>query len=321
MRALVTGCAGFIGSHLTDSLLASGDSVVGIDCLLENYSPSLKLANLEHAREREAFAFVQSDLTTMDLTQLIADCDVVFHLAAQPGVRASWGSRFDSYERNNVLATQRLLEAIKSRPEIRLIYASSSSVYGQAERLPTPEPTTPKPFSPYGVTKLAAEHLCQLYYGNYGVEIVCLRYFSVFGPRQRPDMAFCRFCRAAVERRPLRIFGDGSQSRDFTFVSDAVRATMAAAIAPGVAGKVYNIGGGRQVSLAAAIDVLLDVAGRPLDLRYSAQHRGDVAATGADVTRARNDLGYVPRVAFAEGLRAEFEWVRGNLELIATAAP
>ena len=194
MRALVTGCAGFIGSHLTESLLDDGWTVVGIDCFNDNYARPQKLRNLERSMEWDGFEFVPIDLSRGDLYDLVEDCDVVFHLAAEPGVRSSWGSRFESYVRNNVMATQHLLEAAKRCPEKRFVYASSSSIYGDAEQLPTPEFVTPRPFSPYGVTKLASEHLCRLYNGNFGVDTVGLRYFTVYGPRQRPDMAFTIFC-------------------------------------------------------------------------------------------------------------------------------
>jgi len=311
MRALVTGCAGFIGSHLTDSLLIDGHEVVGVDCFNDNYGRAEKRRNLEHALEWSEFDFVPLDLARGDLAGLIEECDVVFHLAAEPGVRSSWGPRFESYQRNNVAATQHLLEGAKGTPHKRFVYASSSSIYGQAEALPTPEDTLPRPFSPYGVTKLAAEHLCDAYHGNYGLEVVSLRYFSVYGPRQRPDMAFNIFCNAALEHRPLTLFGDGSQTRDFTFVADVVAATRAAAEIPGIAGGVYNVGGGSRVSVNEAIELLGDYAGRPLEVERQDVVRGDVRDTGADTTRARADLGFEPRTAFADGLRAEFEFFAG----------
>src|SRR3954451_10276443 len=263
MRALVTGCAGFIGSHLTDFLLTDGHEVVGVDCFNDNYGRPEKRRNLEHALEWQEFDFVPLDLARGDLASLLEECDVVFHLAAEPGVRSSWGPRFESYQRNNVAATQHLLEGAKATPHKRFVYASSSSIYGQAEALPTPEDTLPRPFSPYGVTKLRAEHLCDAYHGNYGLEVVSLRYFSVYGPRQRPDMAFNIFCNAALEHRPLTLFGDGSQTRDFTFVADVVAATRAAAEVPGIAGGVYTVGGGSRVSVNEAIELLGDYAGRP----------------------------------------------------------
>jgi UDP-glucose 4-epimerase len=228
-------------------------------------------------------------------------------------VRTSWGARFEAYSRNNVLATQRLLEAAKRRPETRVVYASSSSVYGDAERLPTPEDTLPRPFSPYGVTKLAAEHLCALYHGNYGVAAVSLRYFSVYGPRQRPDMAFNRFCQSALRGEPITIFGDGGQTRDFTFVSDVIAATKAAALAPAAPGRVYNVGGGARVSVNDALALILSFAARPFEVRYLETEHGDVRDTGADTERARADLGFRPVTSVETGLLAEFEWMRERM--------
>jgi nucleoside-diphosphate-sugar epimerase len=313
MQALVTGCAGFIGSHLTESLLDDGHHVVGVDCFNENYGRAQKLRNIEQAREWREFDFVPIDLSRGDLEDLVADCEVVYHLAAEPGVRASWGQRFDAYLRNNVLATQHLLEAARGVPDRRFVYASSSSIYGQAEAFPTPEDVIPRPFSPYGTTKLAGEHLCQLYHGNYGVETVMLRYFSVYGPRQRPDMAFNRFSCAALEGEQITIYGDGTQTRDFTYVADVVAATRAAAANPDVLGGVYNIGGGSRQSLAGALELITELAGRALDVRHVPHQEGDVRDTAADIERARADLGYEPAMGFREGLELEFEWARSTL--------
>jgi UDP-glucuronate 4-epimerase len=308
-RALVTGCAGFIGSHLVESLLADGHEVVGVDCFTDNYPREHKQANLAVARGHDRFSFVNADLVTVDAERLLDGCDVVFHLAAEPGVRSSWGQRFDRYLRNNIRATQRLLEASARAPERRIVYASSSSVYGESERLPTPEHAPPQPLSPYGVTKLAAEQLCRLYHASHGVDAVALRFFSVYGPRQRPDMAFRRFCEAAVARAPIDLYGDGRQTRDFTFVGDVVAAARAAAVADGVAGEAYNIGGGSRVSLAATLELLAGIAGVPLDVRRHERESGDVQDTGADIARARAAFGFAPATALDEGLSAEFEWV------------
>ena len=308
MRALVTGCAGFIGSHLTESLLTDGVEVLGIDCFNENYGRRQKLRNLERAQEWEAFEFVPIDLARGDLDDLVAEVEVVFHLAAEPGVRASWGRSFERYVRNNVLATQHLLEAARRRPSVRFVYSSSSSIYGQAETLPTHESVVPAPFSPYGVTKLGGEHLCRLYHANFGVDAVMLRYFSVYGPRQRPDMAFRIFCDSVLAGQPIRVFGDGGQTRDFTFVHDVVKVTKGAATADAVSGRVFNIGGGARVSLNEAIDLLREFAGRPIEVtRVEGQH-GDVRDSGADIQAAREALGYSPSVVFADGLRAEWQW-------------
>ena len=227
MRALITGCAGFIGSHLSEALLADGHSVLGVDCFSDNYERSRKLANLERARQHDAFELAPVDLAAAPLDGLVADCDAVFHLAAEPGVRSSWEERFEVYLRRNVHATQRLLDAASASPEKPFVFASSSSIYGEAETLPTDEDVRPRPYSPYGATKLAAESLCRLYHDNHGVRATALRYFTVYGPRQRPDMAFHRFCRAALAGEPLTVYGDGSQTRDFTFVADVVEATRA----------------------------------------------------------------------------------------------
>jgi UDP-glucuronate 4-epimerase len=309
VKALVTGCAGFIGSQLAESLVSDGHEVVGVDALTDTYAAAVKLGNLERAKEFDSFRFLAIDLTQAPLDVLVDECDVIFHLAAEPGVRTSWGDRFESYTRNNVLATQRLLEAVKRWPDKRLVYASSSSIYGDAEMLPTQEDVRPRPFSPYGVTKLAAEHLCALYQGNYGVETVALRYFSTYGPRQRPDMAFHRFCRAALRREPLTIFGSGEQTRDFTFVADVIAATRAAAITPTVGGRVYNVGGGSRVSVNDAIELIVSFAGRPLEVHHLEFEKGDVRNTGADTSRAQRELGFNPTTSVEAGLRAEFDWM------------
>ena len=311
-RALVTGCAGFIGSHLVEALLADGVEVLGVDCFNANYRRAEKEANLARALDHDAFRFVAADLAEAEVAVLLADCDVVFHLAAEPGVRTSWGALFDRFVHNNVVATQRLLEAAMHQPGTRVVYASSSSIYGDSERLPTSEDATPRPLSPYGVTKLAGEQMCRLYHANHGVDAVSLRFFTVYGPRQRPDMAFRRFCQAAVDGAPIRLFGDGCQSRDFTFVADVVGAVRAAGAAEDVGGQAFNIGGGARVSLNAALEQLAAFAGRPLDVQRSGRESGDVLHTGADITRAREALGYRPTTDLAAGLQAEFEWVRDH---------
>ena len=313
MKAVVTGCAGFIGSHLAEALLLAGSAVTGIDSLSDNYSRQAKVRNLEQLREWDLFEWSELDLARDDLDGYL-EADAVFHLAGEPGVRTSWGPRFEVYERNNVLATQRLLEGLKSQPATRFVFASSSSVYGQAERLPTPESTTPRPVSPYGVTKLSAEHLCHLYQQTFGMDTVVLRYFSVYGPRQRPDMAFHRFCRAALENQPITIFGDGRQTRDFTFISDVVAATTAAARASPASGQTYNVGGGDETSLMNAVEIIGELAGRALDVRRGATESGDVRSTGADTARAQADLAFRPSTALIDGLAEEFQWMQGELD-------
>jgi UDP-glucose 4-epimerase len=316
MKALVTGCAGFIGSHLTESLLGDDWQVVGVDCFNDNYGRRQKLRNIERAREWDNFDFVPVDLARGDLHEFVADCDTVFHLAAEPGVRSSWGSRFETYVRNNLIATQHLLEAARAAPETRFVYASSSSIYGDAETLPTPEDAVPRPLSPYGATKLAGEHMCELYHKNFGVGTVSLRYFSVYGPRQRPDMAFNIFCHHAIAGRPLTVFGDGQQTRDFTYVADVVTATRRAAEVADIEGEVFNVGGGGQISLNRAIDLIGQLAGRPLTVNRTGSEHGDVRDTGADVRRIRASLGFEPQMPFEDGLRAEFAWAAEEAGLV-----
>jgi UDP-glucuronate 4-epimerase len=314
MRALVTGCAGFIGSHLTESLLDDGVSVIGIDCFNDNYGRPQKLRNLRRVSDWENFEFAPIDLARGDLSDLVVECDVVYHLAAEPGVRASWGQRFESYVRNNVVATQHLLEAACAQELDRFVYASSSSIYGQAEQLPTSEDVIPRPFSPYGITKLTGEHLCLAYHANYGVPTVLLRYFSVYGPKQRPDMAFTRFCRAALQGERIQVFGDGRQTRDFTFVGDVVQATRAAAATPNLEGRVYNIGGGARVSLSEAISALGDLVGKEIGVDHLPWLPGDLRDTGAAIDKARADLHYEPVTDLRNGLSAQVEWVSAGLQ-------
>ncbi len=308
-HALVTGAAGFIGSTLADRLLADGVRVTGVDCLTDYYDVTLKRRNLEGALAHPAFTFLELDLGSADLAAL-PGVDVVFHQAAQAGVRASWGREFASYAHHNVLATQRLLERYRDANLERFVYASSSSVYGDAERYPTDETMLPRPFSPYGVTKLAGEHLVLLYGRNFGVNVAALRYFTVYGPRQRPDMAFHRFCRALLRGDEIVVYGDGRQSRDFTFVDDAIEANVRAWKRAAPQG-VYNIGGGSQVEVLEAIGLLEDALGAKARLRFEPRPPGDPLRTRADATRLREDLDYATRTGIADGLAAEAAWARG----------
>lgn len=308
MRALVTGGAGFIGSHLSERLLAEGHEVVALDCFTDFYPRAIKERNLEGLRGRPRYRFVEGAIADVDLPALLDGITHVFHLAAQAGVRKSWGREFQVYTALNVDATQMLLEACVGRPIERLVYASSSSVYGDTVALPMREDALPQPVSPYGVTKLSAEQLCYLYFANHQVPTVSLRYFTVYGPRQRPDMGFHRFFTAQLAGRPLVQYGDGLQTRDFTFVADAVAATAAAAVR-GVPGHVYNIGGGSRVSLREVFDLIRQVSGRPVVVDRQAPQKGDMRDTYADTTRARTDLGFAPRVGLGEGLREMFEWM------------
>lgn len=313
MKALITGVAGFIGSTLAGHLLDQGATVTGIDCFTDYYPRPLKEANLATLTARPGFKFVESTIQAANLRQLLADTTHVFHLAAQAGVRKSWGRDFQIYTVNNVEATQALLEACVGTSIDRLVYASSSSVYGDDAPLPMRETAVPAPLSPYGVTKLAAEHLCNLYHANYGVPCVSLRYFTVYGPRQRPDMAFNKFLRAAIEGQPIVLFGDGEQTRDFTFVADAVAATAAAGTR-GVPGHVYNIGGGSRVSVNQVLNIVAGVTGRPVEVRREPKQKGDMRDTYADTSRARAEIGFAPSVTIEEGLRAEYEWLSAALD-------
>jgi nucleoside-diphosphate-sugar epimerase len=305
MVSIVTGCAGFIGSHLSEALLADGHTVRGIDVFTPYYDPAVKRANIAAACAHERFELVEADLRSTDVVGVLDGADVVFHLAAQPGVRVSWSDGFATYVDHNVLATQRLLEALRVMPIERLVYASSSSVYGNAARYPTTESDLPRPHSPYGVTKLAAEHLCSLYAENYGVPSVSLRYFTVYGPRQRPDMGFARFIDAARSGRPLPIYGDGQQVRDFTYVSDVVAANIAAATAAIDAGSVFNIAGGSETTVNALVALIGELLGRDVAVEYLPTQPGDVRRTGGAIDCAAQALGWRPAVSLHDGLTAQ----------------
>jgi nucleoside-diphosphate-sugar epimerase len=307
-HALVTGAAGFIGSTLTDRLLADGVRVTGVDAFTDYYDVSLKRRNIAAALAHQGFELLELDLGTADLAPL-PEVEVVFHNAAQPGVRASWGREFAAYTQHNVLATQRLLERYKRSKLERIIYASSSSIYGDAESYPTSEAMLPRPFSPYGVTKLAGEHLALLYGRNFGLPVAALRYFTVYGPRQRPDMAFHRFCRAMLANEPITVYGDGLQSRDFTFVADAVEANVRAWKRAAPQG-VYNVGGGSQVTVLEAIALLEKSLGRKARVNLEPRPAGDPLRTRADATRLATDLGYATKVGIADGLAAQADWAR-----------
>ena len=308
MNALVTGGAGFIGSHLSERLLAQGAHVRAIDAFTDFYPRPLKERNLEGVRGRAGYEFIEGDLRELDLPKVLDGITHVFHLAAQAGVRRSWGADFQVYTGLNIDSTQRLLEACVGRPIERLVYASSSSVYGDDVAIPMVETAVPQPVSPYGVTKLAAEQLCYLYYFNYKVPAVSLRYFTVYGPRQRPDMGFHRFFRAVLDGRPLVQFGDGLQTRDFTYVGDAAGATADAAV-HGVPGRVYNIGGGARVSLREVFELIARVSGRKVTIDQQGPQKGDMRDTYADTSRAQADLGFKPSVTLEEGLRNMWQWM------------
>jgi nucleoside-diphosphate-sugar epimerase len=308
-RVVVTGAAGFIGSHLCEKLLALGHQVVGVDSFTDYYERARKEQNLEASRTHPEFTFEEVDLVDADLRRVLRGANVVYHLAGQPGVRPSWGEQFDRYVRDNILATQRLLEALKGMSIERLVFAGSSSVYGDAEMFPTKESALPRPVSPYGVTKLAAEHLALLYAKNFGLPSVSVRYFTVYGPRQRPDMAFSRFMEALVDGDAIEVFGDGEQTREFTYVSDAVEGTIKAATAD-VVGQVFNLGGGSRVTINQVLATLEDISRIKVRRRTLPAAPGDPRHTGASINLARERLGWEPRVSLREGLTKQWEWYR-----------
>jgi UDP-glucose 4-epimerase len=312
MKALVTGAAGFIGSTLAERLLADGADVVGLDCFTDYYPRQIKERNLSTLLANRSFRLIESAIQDADLGSILQDCTHVFHLAAQAGVRKSWGRDFAVYTVNNIEATQVLLEACTRVQLQKVVYASSSSVYGDHVPLPMREDALPQPVSPYGVSKLAGEQLCYLYHANYAVPAVSLRYFTVYGPRQRPDMGFHKFLRATMRGEAITLYGDGEQTRDFTFVTDAVAATVAAGLR-GVPGRVYNIGGGSRVSINDVLDMIGRVAGRrPLVAADPAQ-KGDMRHTFAETWLARTDLGFDPKVGLEQGLAAEYQWLMDTL--------
>lgn len=317
MRCLVTGVGGFVGSHLAERLLVDGHEVWGVDAFIDYYARSIKESNLAGLHSQKHFTFIEGDLLVMNLQKLLQGVDVIFHQAAQAGVRASWGRDFQRYTDCNILATQRLLEAAMQVKTLqRFVYASSSSVYGNTNVLPIHEDVTPQPVSPYGVTKLAAEHLCVLYHRNFGVPTVSLRYFTVYGPRQRPDMAFNRFCHAILRHQPIYIFGDGTQTRDFTYISDIVEANILAATRQNAIGEVLNIAGGSRVTMLEAIEALQEISESEVHVVFENKQHGDVDHTYADTHLAKQVIGYHPRVALHEGLADEFEYFKSLHEHI-----
>jgi nucleoside-diphosphate-sugar epimerase len=307
-RVVVTGAAGFIGSHLSEALVARGHDVIGIDSFTDYYDVSIKRDNVAPLAGSDRFRLIEDSLCDMDLDAALAGASVVFHLAAQAGVRRSWGQEFEHYIDSNIRSTQRLCEVARRAGGTRLVYSSSSSVYGETAALPMSEDHPTRPRSPYGVTKLAGEALCLLYGANYGIPVVALRYFTVYGPRQRPDMAFHRFLKAALTDAPVEVYGSGAQTRDFTYVDDAVAANLAAAEYEGPE-TVFNIGGGSRVTVNHVLDVIGRVTNRRVDVRYVEPQKGDVTHTFADISRASRELGYTPTVAVEDGLVDEMKWI------------
>ncbi len=308
MNILVTGAAGFIGSNLSRRLLEQGDRVIGVDCFTDFYPRWIKQRNLAPLLGQKNFEFLDRDILDLDLGSILEGVEAIYHLAAQAGVRSSWGESFSVYISNNIHATQKLLEASKTRPLDKFVYASSSSVYGLTPTLPMSETNLLHPLSPYGVTKLAAEQLCFLYFKNYGLPTVSLRFFTVYGPGQRPDMAFHKFFKLIAEDRPITVFGDGRQTRDFTYIDDIVAACLAAR-RDGRPGEVYNLGGGHQEKLENLFPLLEEICRRRVKITWLEPQKGDVLHTFADIAKAGRDLGFRPQADLREGLRREWEWI------------
>ncbi len=308
MRAVITGAAGFIGSHLCERLLSLGWEVVGVDCFRDYYSPDIKRKNLQKCLSHPSFSLIGEDLALSSFS-FLEKGDYIFHLAAQPGVRKSWGKEFHYYVQDNVLATQRLLEASLHKEISLFVFASSSSVYGNAPSFPLKEDARALPFSPYGVTKLAAENLVRLYYENFSLPTISLRFFTVFGSRQRPDMAFHRALKAILTGEEFTVYGDGSQVRDFTHVEDIVEGVIGAVDGARV-GEVYNLGSGREITLRQALSAMERVTGRKIKLKFAEAAKGDVRKTLADITKAREDFGYEPTKTLEEGIEQEWNWIK-----------
>lgn len=313
MKALVTGAAGFIGSHLSERLLKEGLAVVGVDCFTDYYPVKIKEKNISSALKHKNFRLINKNLLEIDLNNVLDGIDLIFHHAAQPGVRANWGKTFEEYVENNIYATQRLLEALRAKKIIKMIYASSSSVYGDAEKLPTSEKVVPKPVSPYGVTKLAAENLCYVYFKNYDIPVVSLRYFSVYGPRQRPDMGFNRFIRSIINKEEMQIYGSGTQTRDFTYVNDVIDADIRALDGKCKPGETYNVGGGSRISVNDAVRIIEDISGKKAKIKYLEAQKGETAHTSADISKAKSHFGYSPRFDIKTGLKREYEWIKETI--------
>lgn len=317
MKCIVTGAAGFIGSHLAEKLTSLGYEVIGIDSFTDFYSRNIKERNITQLLKLNSFKFIEQNILNINLEDCLKDGDVIFHQAAQAGVRTSWGKNFDTYVENNIKATQFLLEGCKEKGIKKFIFASSSSVYGDIEN-DTPmreDITIPRPVSPYGVTKLASENLCLLYYKNYKIPVISLRYFTVYGPRQRPDMLFHKTIKAVIENKTIDIYGDGKQSRDFTYISDIIDANILA-MNSSVIGEIFNIGGGSQTTILNVLEMIEKISGKSSKIIWHKAQKGDVFHTKADISKAKTLLGYSPKFTLFEGLKNEFLWLSENIDIL-----
>jgi len=313
--ALITGVAGFIGSSLAEKLLKDNFKVIGIDSFTNYYSPHIKEKNIENCLKHSNFSLIRQDLDTLDLSTIFENTEYVFHLSAQPGARASWGKEFTTYVKNNISVTQKILESLKNNTTLKkFIFASSSSVYGNQSSIMNEDTSLTKPVSPYGVTKLASENLVNLYFKNYEIPIISLRYFTAYGPKQRPDMAFTRFFHSIIKDKKLIIFGNGEQTRDFTYVDDVVKATMNAAASDHV-GEILNIGGGSVFSLMQITEFMKEITGKELEIDFKKEQKGDVKHTSADISKSENLINYKSNTDIKYGLTQQYEYIKNNLNI------
>ena len=308
--AIVTGAAGFIGSHLSEKLLENGFKVIGIDCFTDYYSKEIKKNNMISFQNNKNFKLIENDLMKIDLTSIIKESEFLFHEAGQPGVRASWGEQFDTYVKDNILVTQKILESAKKVKTLeKIVMASSSSIYGEQEGIMIENKTIPSPISPYGVTKLASENLGLTYALNHDLPVTSLRYFTVYGPRQRPDMAFTKFIKANLSGDKISIFGDGNQIRDFTFISDIIDANINC-IKSEIQGNVLNIGGGKTYSVLNVLKIIEKITGKKNKLIFSTKQKGDVRKTEANIEKAIKNIDYSPKIDLTKGLTNQINWIK-----------
>jgi len=311
--ALITGVAGFIGSSLAEKLLKDNFKVIGIDSFTNYYSPHIKEKNIENCLKHSNFSLIRQDLDTLDLSTMFENAEYIFHLSAQPGARASWGKEFTTYVKNNISITQKILESLKNNTTLKkFVFGSSSSVYGNQSSIMNEETSLTRPVSPYGVTKLASENLVNLYFKNYEIPTISLRYFTVYGPKQRPDMAFTRFFHSIIKDKKLIIFGNGEQTRDFTYVDDIVKATINAATSDSV-GEILNVGGGSVFSLIQIIEFMKEITEKELEINFEKEQKGDVKYTNADISKSKKLINYKPSRNIKYGLTQQYEYIKTNL--------